>query len=147
MHAMPSDPSSADVRCPEGVFKCNRCGDCCKGYGGTYITREQMLDIANHIGMEPDRFLKEKCRISGGKPVLAQKEDGYCIFWDGLCTIYPVRPGMCRKWPFIESVLLDISNWQIMAGSCPGMRTDIPESVIRACVEKMLRMLPFTDAA
>jgi hypothetical protein len=46
---------------------------------------------------------------------------------------------MCRRWPFIESVVADPQNWAIMAGSCPGMRTDIPLAQVRACVAAVLR--------
>jgi hypothetical protein len=45
---------------------------------------------------------------------------------------------MCKEWPFIKSVLVDIDNWYIMAGLCPGMRTDIPDRVIKECVRKEL---------
>jgi hypothetical protein len=39
---------------------------------------------------------------------------------------------MCRKWPFIESLLIDIDNWFLMADSCPGMnRTISPEVLIK----------------
>jgi len=136
---MPSDGPKPNRIYPENIFKCARCGDCCKGYGGTYITDRQLRVIAGYLGITPGRFIEEKCQLSGGKPVLAQKENGYCIFWDGLCTIYPVRPDMCRKWPFIESVLQEVSNWHMMAASCPGMSTDVPDAVIHDCVEEKLR--------
>ena len=124
---------------PDGIFNCKQCGDCCKGYGGTYITEKKLPEIADYIGMKGDRFIREKCQITAGRLVLAQKSDGYCAFWDGLCSIYPVRPDMCRRWPFIDGVLRDIKNWHIMAGSCPGMQTDIPEYAIRECVEDAIR--------
>ena len=70
--------------------------------------------------------MADYCRLSGGRPLLAQGPDGYCIFWKKLCTIHPVKPRMCRRWPFIESILVDPANWLAMAGSCPGMATGIP---------------------
>jgi hypothetical protein len=36
-------------------------------------------------------------------------------------------------------VVADPQNWAIMAGSCPGMRTDIPLAQVRACVAAVLR--------
>ena len=123
---------------PSDIFKCRQCGDCCKGYGGTSVTEKDIETIAGHTNTDPGSFVDNYCRISGKKPVLAQKEDFYCIFWDGLCTIHPVKPRMCREWPFIKSVLVDIDNWYIMAGLCPGMRTDIPDSIIKECVRKEL---------
>ncbi len=121
---------------PSDVFKCRRCGDCCKGYGGTFISKREIEDIAAHIHADPDMFVENYCQSSGGKTILAQAENEYCIFWDGLCTIHPVKPRMCKTWPFIESVLLDFNNWHIMASQCPGIRTDLPDRIIKEYVAK-----------
>jgi Fe-S-cluster containining protein len=124
---------------PEEIFSCSMCGDCCRGYGGTYVTEEEAASIARYIGTNMDRFLETYCRWSGKRPLLAQKEDGYCIFWKEKCTIHPVKPSMCRSWPFIRAVLIDPGNWYAMAGSCPGMRTDVTEEQITAAVTEALR--------
>jgi uncharacterized protein len=123
---------------PEELFECRMCGDCCKGFGGTFLTGEDIEAISRYVGCEPDKFVARYCSHSGTKPVLAQRSDGHCIFWDKLCTIHPVKPGMCRKWPFIESILVDARNWLIMAGSCPGIYTDIPADTVQKYVKKTL---------
>jgi uncharacterized protein len=123
---------------PSDIFSCTRCGDCCKGYGGTFVTDREIKAIAGFINMDIDRFIDEKCQMSGERPVLAQGDSGYCIFWDEACTIHPVKPRMCSAWPFIESVLIDVNNWQIMAASCPGIRIEIPDSAVMECVRKAL---------
>ncbi len=124
---------------PPAVFECRQCGDCCRGYGGTYVTRPDIEAIAAHLGIDPDFCRKTYCRPSGNKLLLAQRKDAYCIFWDRLCTIHPVKPRMCRQWPYIESVLKDIANWRAMASMCPGIRAAAPEGRIRHCVRKALR--------
>ena len=106
---------------PQALFECRRCGDCCKGFGGTYLTDEDIEAISRYIGVHPEKLIARYCSRSGSKLVLSQRLDGYCIFWDKLCTIHPVKPRMCRKWPFIESILVDADNWLIMADSCPGI--------------------------
>jgi len=121
------------------LFRCTMCGDCCRGYGGTYVTDADITAIASHIGLGRERFIETYCSQSGGKPVLIQGEDGRCIFWDKLCTIHPVKPRMCRQWPFIPAILVDVLNWRIMAASCKGMRTDLSDEEIAACVEKKLK--------
>jgi hypothetical protein len=45
---------------------------------------------------------------------------------------------MCRKWPFIESILVDADNWLIMADSCPGIQTDVPIDAVQKYVKKIL---------
>jgi hypothetical protein len=123
---------------PEALFACTRCGECCRGYGGTYVDAGDLAAIAAFLGTDPSRVAGEYCRLSGGRHLLAQREDGYCVFWDETCTIHPVKPRMCRRWPFIESVVTEPQNWLIMAGFCPGMRTDIPLSRVRGCIEAIL---------
>ena len=118
---------------PVPLFKCIQCGDCCKGYGGTVISDTDTQQIADYIDMPLEQFIKNHCVESGNMRMLKQQPSGYCTFWDKNCTIHPVKPAMCRAWPFIKSVLIDAANWQIMAGSCPGMRTDVDDE--RICHE------------
>lgn len=124
---------------PSDIFICKKCGDCCKGFGGTYVTVDDIEKISAHINTDPKKFIAEYCTKSGSKLVLAQGADGYCIFWDDLCTIHPVKPRMCRAWPFIESVLTDINNWRIMANSCKGIRTDVPDNLVQECVRSVCK--------
>ena len=112
--------------------------DCCKGYGGTYITANEINNICRFLGLERNTFIKRYCQMSGDRPVIAQGLDGYCIFWDKLCIIHAVKPRMCRNWPFIESLLIDAKNWQAMAASCPGMRAGASDDQIQKCVSEFI---------
>jgi Fe-S-cluster containining protein len=112
------------------------CGDCCRGYGGTYVTDRDIQAIAAYIGEDPERFKTRYCQLSGSRYVLAQSENGYCVFWDRLCQIHPVKPRMCRHWPYIAAILEDVANWRIMARDCPGIRTDFPDDVITRSVAR-----------
>jgi Fe-S-cluster containining protein len=111
----------------DSLFHCTQCGDCCKGFGGTYLGDADIESIAGHIGVSVDEFKQRFCVPSGKRLVLAQGKDGYCIFFSDNCSIHPVKPRMCRRWPFIDNLLIDMDNWHIMANSCPGMRTDIED--------------------
>jgi len=122
----------------DSLFQCKKCGDCCNGYGGTFLSEKDIKVIAEYVNTDVKSFTAKYCRLSGGKPVLAQDENGYCIFWDKLCRIHPVKPYMCKTWPFIKSVLIDINNWHIMASVCPGIRTDVPDSVVKKCVAEKI---------
>ena len=124
---------------PDDIFSCQRCGDCCKGYGGTHLTPFDMDRISCYLKMKPERFLHDVCQMSGGKPVIAQAENGYCKLWDQQCTIHAVKPRMCRRWPFIESILVDAGNWHAMAAGCPGMRVDISNDQILKCVRDAIQ--------
>jgi hypothetical protein len=137
---MTSDAHRSPMITPSNIFECHQCGECCKGYGGTFVTERDIQAISDYLGISADDFVSKYGAQSGSGLVLAQGEDGYCIFCEqGRCGIHPVKPKMCRDWPFIESVLRDPGNWYIMAGACPGIRTDVSESTIRGCVEAVLR--------
>ena len=114
------------------LFQCKNCGDCCRGYGGTFVTGDDIGIMAKYLKITPDQFNRTYCTSSGDRLLLLQQVNGYCVFWDKRCKIHPVKPTMCKAWPYINSVLTDITNWRIMAGSCPGMRTDVPDDRIRS---------------
>ncbi|WP_319404660.1 YkgJ family cysteine cluster protein [uncultured Desulfosarcina sp.] len=122
----------------EALFVCTQCGECCKGYGGTYLSGTDIDTISCYLGVSADWFVAHYTRQSGGRRLIAQGDNGYCIFWDKVCTIHPVKPKMCRQWPFIRSILIDVDNWKAMASSCPGMDADAPDQKILECVKKAL---------
>lgn len=120
---------------PEEIFKCRKCGDCCKGFGGTYVSAEDIKAIANFINTDKALFLKKYCRLSGTKFVLAQAKNGFCVFSENnICSIHPVKPRMCKAWPFIPGVLNDPGNWTIMAGFCPGINENVSKENLLECV-------------
>ncbi len=123
---------------PSDIFNCRQCGKCCLGYGGTYISDNDILRIAKFLNITENIFKENYCCKSGQKFVLGQKKNGYCILWDQVCTIHSVKPEMCRAWPFINALKADISNWKIMGTACPGIQTDIPEEMIKQVVSKEL---------
>jgi len=122
------------------------------GSAGTVVSalaapglKRDIQNIAQYLGISRHRLIAEYCQRVGKDLHLAQKSDGYCIFWDRLCTIHPVKPRMCKAWPFIESVLAEPYNWQIMAGMCPGINPDVPIEPLKACVRKQLYTLERTE--
>lgn len=127
---------------PSDIFNCKKCGKCCKGFGGTYVSRQEIAEISRFLNIYPGQFVAGYCQMSGRKPVLAQREDGYCVFWNNVCTIHPVKPHMCRAWPFIPAILKDVENWRIMARSCAGICTDFPDQVIVKCVRDVIYKNP-----
>lgn len=118
------------------IFDCKQCGQCCKGFGGTYVTREDIQKIADYIKADPDIFLDRYCDMSGSRPVLTLAQNGCCIFFDPekQCTIHPVKPYMCRAWPYIKTIITHPENWDIMANSCPGIKKGVPHTDLQRIV-------------
>jgi Fe-S-cluster containining protein len=109
----------------EFFFSCTQCGVCCKGFGGTFVSEEDIAAIGQFLNLQPEQVQNEYCVKSGQSLVVAQRRNGFCIFWDGNCTIHPVKPHMCRQWPFISALRIDPFNWKIMADMCPGMHRNV----------------------
>ncbi|MFO7752127.1 MAG: YkgJ family cysteine cluster protein [Desulfobacteraceae bacterium] len=114
------------------IFQCTQCGSCCSGYGGTYITGEDIRKISEYIKVPADEFIQRFCTVSGSRYLLAQGKGGKCIFFNESeqCTIHPVKPYMCRAWPFINAVILHPENWDAMADQCPGMKQGVDHETI-----------------
>ncbi|MBU0462100.1 MAG: YkgJ family cysteine cluster protein [Proteobacteria bacterium] len=110
------------------IFECQLCGNCCNGFGGTYVTSQDIINISTYLCCDPEKFIEIYCDPSGSRHVLTQGKDGACIFFDNIhqCTIHPVKPYMCKAWPFIQAVIKHPENWNAMAGACPGMEKNIP---------------------
>jgi uncharacterized protein len=132
-----------DIKIGADIFSCIQCGECCKGFGGTYVRERDIIRIAAYTDCTPEYFVKKYCEKSGSQLVLACGSDGSCIFFDRQkqCTIHPVKPYMCRAWPFIRPVLRHPENWNIMAGSCSGMKKDIREDLLLKIVKKEIEKL------
>lgn len=114
----------------DDIFQCRMCGHCCLGFGGTYVTAGDIERISRYIQVEPDTFVARYCDMTGAGAVLTQGGDERCIFFDEQkqCTIHPVKPRMCRAWPFLKTVVNHPENWDAMASACPGMVPSVPHA-------------------
>ncbi len=137
----------SDFKTCDDIFECRQCGDCCNGFGGTYVTKQDIINISNYINVDPEKFIDEYCDKSGSRVVLTLGKDGYCIFFDKTkqCTIHPVKPYMCKAWPFIQAVIKYPENWNIMANSCPGMKKGIPYKDLQKIVKREKEKLTSED--
>ena len=49
----------SNVQEPSDFFECQKCGECCKGFGGIFITRKELTVIARHLGLTEDDFYRD----------------------------------------------------------------------------------------
>lgn len=125
-------------------FTCTGCGNCCTGGPGyVWISREEIVKLADHLKLAPDVFVDKYCRKIDGQFSLRERRtregNHDCIFLekdsgkttlgpDGQlvskprgCTVYPVRPLQCRTWPFWPENLKNRIIWNRSAKRCHGM--------------------------
>ncbi len=133
----------SEFKTADDIFQCIMCGECCTGFGGTYLSKQDIINISTFNQSDAEKFTEKFCDKSGSKYVLTLSEDGKCIFFDKEkhCTIHPVKPYMCKAWPFIKTLLTHPENWEAMAGSCPGMKKNIPHDTLKAIVSREIKNL------
>ena len=87
------------------AIDCFRCGVCCVRYRPP-VTCKEIENIARNLGISPEEFTIRYLRTVPGTGLqLIQNSEDKCPFlaWEGTggrayCTIYDVRPAVCRDW-------------------------------------------------
>jgi uncharacterized protein len=130
----------------EGLnFTCTQCGNCCTGGPGfVWISREEIIRLAEYLKISPEQTVEQYCRKVDGQWSLKEFRNpagNYdCVFLKEdqvsvpgakgaksvmatrrRCTIYDVRPLQCRTWPFWPENLWDRKTWDHAAKRCHGM--------------------------
>ncbi len=121
-------------------FECTQCGRCCTGSAGyVWVTEEEIVRIADHLGMSVNQFGSRYLRRACGRYALLEAPRHQdCVFLaNSRCTIYEVRPKQCRTFPFWQENLKSGANWHATANDCEGIRDDAP---LIDCVEIRERM-------
>jgi len=79
-----------------------------------------------------------KYLVKKGKRVEMKIVDGHCIFFnqDGLCSIHPVKPFHCRRWPLHPSILGDEGAWEAIKADCPGFDPGVTYEMICAFLKE-----------
>jgi uncharacterized protein len=103
-------------------FACIRCGRCCTGEPGTvYVAAGEIGPIAAYLDLPPAKLVADQLYPFRDSFSLRETAAGDCVFFDGGCRIYPVRPRQCRSYPFWLSNLRSRYNWHQAAAQCPGI--------------------------
>lgn len=103
------------------VFQCQQCGDCCAGRGGIFVRPEEVRDMAAFLEMDEAEFYRRYVESSplGNRLGIA---DGVCVFVENnRCRVHPVKPFICRQWPFLPALLVDAEEFEAAKGACPGL--------------------------
>jgi hypothetical protein len=114
---------------PDGmkpVFECRMCGECCYGKGGIRVDAARIRKIAAYLQTTPNEFQARYCESRNGRVYLAVGADRFCVFFEKGkgCGIHPVKPEVCRLWPFFSAIVADPDNLELAKAACPGIRAD-----------------------
>jgi len=106
-------------------FECTACGDCCTGAPGyVWVNQQEILALTQRLGVDDTaEFERLYVRNIGMRKSLREYPNGDCVFFDNRarrCQVYEVRPRQCRSWPFWNSNLRTVQNWEEACQVCPG---------------------------
>jgi Fe-S-cluster containining protein len=84
----------------QDTFVCQRCGGCCSDPPVTWQADEVVV-LAKHLGLTREELLERHDFRSIGSGLFDLHFAERCPFLgDGHCTIYGIRPIVCRAFPF-----------------------------------------------
>lgn len=136
------DSAAVDPWYAEGLkFTCSQCGNCCTGGPGfVWISRDEIVRLAEHLRISPEEVVERYCRKVDGQFSLKEFRNSAgnydCVFLKEekvatsggavthtrrQCTVYEVRPLQCRTWPFWPENLWSRKTWDHAARRCHGM--------------------------
>ncbi len=98
------------------------CTRCCDTQGFVYITENDLLRIARHLGLTAEAF-EQRYVIRYRRILRLRKPAGsQCHFLTGSgCSVHDVKPVQCRTYPFWPELVEDQAAWNEEAGRCPGI--------------------------
>jgi len=104
------------------LFRCHRCGNCCTTGDPIRLRHEDLVQLARHLKIPPNKAAKKFTVPDPEKPQsLKFKHILPCKFYDsasGTCKIYAARPWSCRIFPFLGIYGCDFQV--LVHESCPG---------------------------
>jgi Fe-S-cluster containining protein len=103
-------------------FACARCGQCCRGRGGIWLTDQGREAAARALGVAAEGLAELCLEPDRGLWAVKAGSDGYCGLWDGAgCRIHAAKPLMCRAWPLFRGPLSEEEAFLAARDACPGL--------------------------
>jgi Fe-S-cluster containining protein len=129
-------------------FQCQPgCTNCCRTHGYVYITEQDLIRIAEYLGMTPAQFEAKHVYRTRHQLRLRKPRHKQCQFLlDTGCSIHAVKPTQCRLYPFWPELLEYRDIWDYEGKKCPGINQG-PLIQIGEAMEiasEMKKAYPFT---
>lgn len=130
------------ARIREAGFRCLECGECCRGEDNSVVVfPEEIRRIQRATGLdwleiveppEEGEWDREGCFHTLEWRLL--KENKACRFYqNGRCSIYPIRPLLCRTYPFY------LDEGRLVHSECRGLGERIGSEQASDLAEQLLK--------
>jgi Fe-S-cluster containining protein len=98
------------------------CTRCCEQKGFVYITENDLLRLARHLGLSPAQFELQFVYRTKKQLRLRKPRGRQCHFLaGGGCSVHAAKPVQCRLFPFWPDLLGSRREWARTAKWCPGI--------------------------
>jgi hypothetical protein len=88
------------------------------------VRPEEVAEMAAFLKVSQDEFAARYLEVSP-QGVRLTVADGVCVFLkDNGCGVHPVKPFICRQWPFFPAILVDPEELETAKTACPGIDPD-----------------------
>lgn len=81
---------------------CLQCANCCKTISPRFKTPD-IVRVAKFTGMRQSELIETFLRLDEDGDYVVKKSPCPFLGADNYCSIYEVRPGDCRKYPYTDS--------------------------------------------
>lgn len=132
----------------ETGFRCQECGECCQGEDNSVVAfPEEIRRIQRATDLDwleavapPEEGEWDRKGCFHTLEWRLRKENYACRFYqDGRCSIYPVRPMLCRTYPFY------LDEGRLMHSECQGLggkigreeANELAESLLKRCITEI----------
>jgi Fe-S-cluster containining protein len=103
-------------------FECIDCGNCCTGAPGLVRLSEEEADaLADYLKRGRAELAQRYLLPHAHGWQMREQKNGDCIFFNGRCSIHPVKPAQCRTYPFWIKNMRSIDRWEQTCRACPGI--------------------------
>jgi len=110
-------------------FQCRQCGECCQGRGGILPSPVERQLIARYLKISEAELRRDYLEPTPLGLAIKNQPGGGCIFLAGTqCRIHPVKPRICRHWPFLPALLLHEEEFAAAKTACAGLQPDSSHS-------------------
>ena len=84
---------------------CLTCANCCKNYSPRFKTPD-IKRIARYLKMRESEFIAKYLRLDEDGDYVAQSAPCPFLGADNRCSVYPVRPSDCERFPYTDEDVL-----------------------------------------
>jgi len=127
------------ARIEKSKFTCTRCAACCTGPDAMVMVSppeiRTLMDATNLswdeiVAPYPEYLLKQEQYLTFGWTLRHIKDQ--CIFLEkNHCTVYHVRPWICKTYPFM------IDHGQVITSACQGLDSNSDQLIIPKLIQDL----------